>query len=250
VLVIGLVDLPRRRSFDQRMPVMTAVAVAVAVAAAVVQYLIPAAIPALQRDPSGLSHGQYWRLVTPLLVQTLGWYQVMANVATLAVIGIVAEWTLGRRWWLTLFAAGTVGGQLAAYGWHEWGGGSSIAICGLAGGVLIAQLLGRDPPQPRATEAVLYYIAALAGWGLFGALGAGLAVLAAAAGLYLLRTINQAIGYRLALALTGLGAFGLATRHDLHGAALTFTMALTALPAALSARRPTPSSTETRTSAM
>jgi hypothetical protein len=80
-----------------------------------------------------------------------------------------------------------------------------------------------------ATEAVLYYIVALAGWGLFGVVAAVLAVSAAAAGLYLLRHIGQAGGYRLALAATGVGALGLATRRDLHGAALTFAMVLMAV---------------------
>jgi hypothetical protein len=209
-------------------PVLTVVAVAVAVVAAVLQYAVPAMVPALQRESSGLAHGQYWRLATPLLVQTLGWYQVLANLVTLAVIGAVAEWVLGRRWWLVLFAAGTVGGQLAAYSWHEWGGGDSIAICGLAGGVLVAQLVSRDPPLGWASEAVLCYIVALAGWGMFGVVAAGLVVLAAALGLYLLRRVGRAGGYRLALAATGVGALGLATRRDLHRAALTFAMVFTA----------------------
>jgi hypothetical protein len=69
----------------------------------------------------------------------------------------------------------------------------------------------------------------VAGWGLFGVVAAVLVVLAAAAGLYLLRRIGQAGGCRLALAATGVGAFGLATRRDLHGAALTFAMVLTAV---------------------
>jgi Rhomboid family len=146
-----------------RWPVLTMVAFVVACAAAVLQYWEPAVVPALERTPSGLPHGEYWRLVTPLLVQTLGWYQVLANLVTLAVIGAVAEWVLGCRWWLTLGIAGTIGGQLAAYRWHEWGGGDSIAICGLAAGVLVAQLIGRDPPVRWAADAVLYYIVAVAG---------------------------------------------------------------------------------------
>jgi hypothetical protein len=214
---------------QRRWPVLTTVALVVACAAAVVQYTVPAAVPALERTPSGLPRGEYWRLVTPLLVQTLGWYQVLANLATLAVIGAVTEWVLGCRWWLTLVIAGTAGGQLAAYHWHEWGGGDSIAICGLAAGVLVTQLVGRDPPVRWAADAVLYYIVALAGWGLVGIVGAGLAVVAAVAGLWLVRRIDPAGGYRLALAATGLGALGLAALRDLHGAALTAAMLLSAI---------------------
>jgi hypothetical protein len=184
-------------------------------------------VPALQRAPSGLARSEYWRLVTPVLVQTLGWYQVLANLATLAVVGVIAEWTLGRRWWVTLAISGTVGGQLAAYRWHEWGGGDSIAICGLAAGVLVTQLLRPSPPVRWAADTVLYYIVALAGWGLSGIVGAGLAVGSAVVGLWLMRRFGLGGSDRLALAATGLSALGLAALHDLHGAALSAGMLLT-----------------------
>jgi Rhomboid family len=87
-------------------------------------------------------------LITPLLVQTLGWYEVVANLVTLALVGLVAEVLLGRWRWVVLFVAGTVGGQVAANAWSEPGGGDSIAICGLAAGVVIALLPGPAPPRP------------------------------------------------------------------------------------------------------
>jgi Rhomboid family len=197
------------------------VALVIAMTMAVLQYLMPGLVPAFERTPSGLEQGEYWRLVTPLLVQTLGWHQVLANLVSLAVIGVIAEWTLGRWWWAALAAVGTAGGQLAAYRWDAWGGGDSIAICGLAGGVLVAQLIRRTAPVRWVAGVVVSYIAALAGWGLFGVVGAALAVIAATAGLWVLHQIDQARGYRMALAFTGLSAIGLAALHDLHGAALT-----------------------------
>jgi Rhomboid family len=197
------------------------VVLVVAVTMAVLQYLVPELVPALERTPSGLEQGEYWRLVTPLLVQTRGLHQVLGNLVSLAVIGVIAEWTVGRWWWAALAAVGTAGGQLAAYRWDAWGGGASIAICGLAGGVLVAQLTRRTAPVRWATDVVLSYIVALAGWGLFGVVGAALAVIAATAGLWLLRQIDQARGYRMALAVTALGSIGLVTVRDLHGAAPT-----------------------------
>jgi membrane associated rhomboid family serine protease len=186
---------------------LTAAAVAVACVAAVAQYAVPAAIPALQRDPGALRHGEWWRLVSPLLVQTLGWYQVLANLVTLAVIGAAAEPVLGRWRWVLAFLAGTAGGQVAAYLWHEGGGGDSIAICGLAAAVALAT------PSRAVSALVVAYVGALTGWGLWGVAAAGLACVAGAV-----------LGYavpRLSLVGTVGCALVLLAARDLHGAALT-----------------------------
>jgi hypothetical protein len=214
-----------------RRPVVTAMATGLAAVAAVLQYAQPGVVPALERVPDGLAHGQWWRLVTPLAVQTLGWYQVAANLVTLPLVGAAVEVLLGRWRWLLLAAAGTAGGQLAAYAWGQWGGGDSIAICGLAGGLAVVLLADRRPP-PAATWIVVLYIAALAGWGVRGPVAAALAVTVAAAlgvGLRRLGLPPPAVD-RLALLGCVLGAPVLALRYeDLHGASLTAAMAVTAL---------------------
>jgi membrane associated rhomboid family serine protease len=211
-----------------RAPILTIIAVTGALAAAAVQYTVPAAVPALQRDPSALRHGEVWRLVTPLLVQTLGWYQVAANLATLVVVGLATERVLGGWRWAALFTAGAAGGQFAAYAWHEPGGGDSIAICGLAGGLAVALLADRTKPPRLAADTVVYYVVALTGWGLRGAVAAGVACMAAAVGIYGLRRAGMPGVHRLALACTVVCALGLATLRDLHGASLTAGMALMA----------------------
>jgi hypothetical protein len=197
-------------------------AVAVAIIAAVVQYTVPAAVPLLQRDPGGLPDGQWWRLVTPLLVQTLGWYQVLANLVTLALFGALAEWLLTRWQWVLLLAAGTAGGQRAAYAWHEPGGGDSIAICGLAAGVIVALLFDRGRVPKVPVYAGVCYVAALAGWGLRGLPGAALFAVAGALWLFAAPRAGLAGRHaeRVALAGTVVAAIVLAFGHDLHGAAL------------------------------
>jgi hypothetical protein len=220
----------------QRFPVLTAVATGIAVAAAVAQYTIPTMVPALERAPGGLPAGQWWRLVTPLLVQTLGWYQVAANLVTLAVIGAVAEQLLGRAWWLALVAAGTAGGQLAAGHWHDPGGGDSIAICGLAAGVIVTLLARPEAGSTFAHQAVVYYVAALAGWGFFGARAAVLACVLAGMAMAAMRHGAVAGADRIALAGCVASALALAClERDLHGASLTAGMLFTAV--VLAARR-------------
>lgn len=203
----------------RRFPVLTGYAVGIAGVAAILQYTVPGIVPALQRDPDALAYGQWWRLVTPLLVQTLGWYQVLVNLVTLALVGAVAEWVLGRWRWLLLFLTGTAAGQLAAYAWQEPGGGDSIAICGLAGGVALALLAGSEPVPRIPAYTVVLYIAALAGWGWYGVVAAGLACLATIALWYALRWLPHID--RLALAGTVACALVLALRRDLHGISLT-----------------------------
>jgi membrane associated rhomboid family serine protease len=202
----------------QRFPVVTAIATGIAAVAAVAQYAIPAMIPALQRAPDS----QWWRLLTSLLVQTLGWYQVVTNLVTLAIIGAVAERLLGRGRWLALFAAGTAGGQLAAYAWHDPGGGDSIAICGLAAGVVVTLLVRPSAGTVFAAQAVVYYIAALTGWGFSGVRAAVLACVAAGLCMTGLRRAGVASADRIALTGCVVSALALVIfEQDLHGASLT-----------------------------
>lgn len=205
---------------EQRKPVVTVTAVGIAVAAAVMQYAAPFVVPVLEREPGALEAGQCWRLVTPLLVQTLGWYQVVTNLVTLAVVGVVAERLFGRWRWAVLFGAGTIGGQIAAYAWREPGGGDSIAICGLAGGTVVWLLAGRRDASRWAVGAVVCYIAALTGWGFGGIRFAAVAVLAAVLVLWVVP------GRGAALVGTVACAVALALATDLHGVSLLSGMAV------------------------
>lgn len=201
-------------------PLLTATAMAVGLVAAVVQYTVPTAIPDLQRVPGGgVPDGQWWRLVTPLLVQTLGGYQVLANLVTLVLVGMIAERLLGRLWWVLAFLAGTAAGQAAAYAWHEPGGGDSIAICGLAGATLVALLARRATTGP-AVVIVVCYVAALAGWGWRGPAAAVLATVVAVVGLLVLRWVNTLWTARLALIVAGGCAIVMALAQNLHGVSL------------------------------
>ena len=205
----------------RRFPVLTAVACAIAAVAAIGQYTIPAMIPALQRPPGSLPSSQWWRLVTPLLVQTLGWYQVAANLVTLAIIGTIAERMLPRGWWLALFAAGTAGGQLAACHWHDPGGGDSIAICGLAAGIIVTLLVRPEAGTTFDHWAVVCYVAALTGRGFFGFRASALACVLAAISLAVLRHARVPGADRIALACCVVSAVALVRlENDLHGASL------------------------------
>jgi membrane associated rhomboid family serine protease len=198
----------------QRKPIITATAVGVAAVAAVVQYAAPFVVSVLERAPGALEAGQWWRLVTPLFVQTLGWYQVVTNLVTLAVVGVVTERLFGRWRWAVLFTAGTIGGQIAAYAWREPGGGDSIAICGLAGGAVIWLLAGRRDASRWVVGAVMCYIAALTGWGFGGIRAAAMVAIAAVLALCVVRVRRVVLVGAVACAVA------LAVAADLHGVSL------------------------------
>jgi hypothetical protein len=196
----------------RRFPIITAIAVGVAVVAAVVQYTVPAAVPTLQRGDFALvTSGEWWRLATPLLVQTLGWYQVVTNLVTLALVGAVAERSVDGARWAILVAAGTVGGQVAAYAWGLPGGGDSIAICGLAGGMVV-WLLTHPVTSRWPVAVVVCYIAALTGWGFSGIPAAGVAVAVAA--------VSASLSPRIALSGAVACAVAMVAHADLHGVSL------------------------------
>lgn len=213
----------------RKKPVLTLAVVGVATIAAVVQYTVPSVVPVLQRTPGTPEAGQWWRLVTPLFVQTLGWYQVVTNLVTLALVGLVVERELGRWRWLALFVAGTVGGQIAAYAWQESGGGDSIAICGLAGGAVVWLLARRDQAGHGDVGVLTCYIGALTGWGLLGIRAAAVGVSLAVVVLWLNR--------RVALAGAAGCATALAAHADLHGVSLLSGMVIGLLALVVRGRR-------------
>ncbi|MDL2081900.1 rhomboid family intramembrane serine protease [Streptomyces sp. GXMU-J15] len=96
----------------------------------VAQTAAPAMIDTLERHP----HGAWWRAVTALLVQSSGWFQLLFNLAALAVVAPIAERQFGAWRTLLIFSVSGVTAQAVSMaGWSLQGGGDSVAICGLVG---------------------------------------------------------------------------------------------------------------------
>jgi len=107
----------------------------------------------LWRDRGAIADGEWWRLGTSLLFQDGGTVGTLSNLVFLAVIGVLVERALGRWRWIALYLAGAVAGQLAGLAVERVGAGNSIAICGLAGGLLGAYARSgpaRNAPVPNA----------------------------------------------------------------------------------------------------
>jgi membrane associated rhomboid family serine protease len=194
---------------------VTAAVFAVTAVTSVLGLAFPAFLAALERTPDGL-HGQWWRSFTALFVQDGGVLGTVSNLAFLLLLGVLAERLAGPRWWLAAYFGAGLAGELAGYAWQPTGAGNSVAVCGLAGLLVVALLAGARLPR-LAPMAVLWWCGAL----LAGPWGTGplLAGIGGAAVVQAARPWAVTAG-RLAAAAAVLAGVALAAARDLHGAAL------------------------------
>jgi hypothetical protein len=101
---------------------------------------------ALRRDPTELGHGQLWRLLTPVLVQSDHSLLAIIGVFVLcAVIGVAGEWLLPRSEWLLLYLLGALAGHGIGETFQPHQSGASVAFAGILGGLGARILLDHDP---------------------------------------------------------------------------------------------------------
>lgn len=200
------------------LPVLTVVVFVLTAVPSLLQGLLPGLEPALRRDPSAIAEGEWWRLGTSLVVQDGGWLGTLSNLAFLLILGTFAERTLGRVWWLALYLGGAVAGQAAGVLFGTVGAGNSVAVCGLAGGLIAAFARGRFPHSGRLEAATATLFALLLSATAIPTSLAAPIVAAVLGGLLLAR--REAVPGWVFLALTILIAVVLTAAQNLHGPAL------------------------------
>jgi membrane associated rhomboid family serine protease len=203
--------------------VATTVVFTVTAATSVLGLVVPTVLEALERTPQGL-HGEWWRSFTALFVQDGGVLGTVSNLAFLALLGVLAERLVGPRWWLAAYFGAGLAGELAGYAWQPTGAGNSVAVCGLAGLLVVALAAGTLLPR-LAPMAVLWWCGALLGarWGTVPLL----AGIAGAAAVQAARPWAVTAG-RLTAAAAVLAGVALAAASDIHGAALLAGVAIAA----------------------
>jgi membrane associated rhomboid family serine protease len=222
----------RRRFGLQRFPVVTAVVFAVTATVSVLGLALPSLLATLERSPAGL-HGDWWRTFTALFVQDGGVAGTISNLLFLLVMGALAEQFLERWQWLVCYFGAGLAGELAGYAWQPHGAGNSVAVCGLAGALVVALLAGS--PVPRLVPMVLlYWCGALlsAHWGT----GPLVVCIAAAWAVQLVPAWTVVAG-RLVAGAAIVAALALTAANDIHGAALLVGILLAT---ATATRRPRP----------
>jgi membrane associated rhomboid family serine protease len=118
------------------------------------QFFFPNLRAVLERTPEALAARQWWRLITPVLINPEGWRQIIFNFLGIAIAGTMVERLFGGRRWLILYVIGGFVGEIAGIAWRPVGAGSSVAVCGLVG-ALAAWMLLHKARQPRFGGTIL-----------------------------------------------------------------------------------------------
>jgi membrane associated rhomboid family serine protease len=119
----------------------------------------------LQRDRSALNSGHWWRLASPLLVQSFGIGQAVFNLVGCAVVGVAVERRYGGLRWLLVYVLAGIAGVLAADHWQpaDHGSGSSDAVAGLVGALVVSMVVTKTLPWWPCYLYAAFFAATLTG---------------------------------------------------------------------------------------
>jgi rhomboid protease GluP len=132
-----------------RFPVLTVAVLFTAFGFTCAEHLHPSLLGLLRRDPVALSHYQWWRLFTPLLVQPDPWPRALTVFLLFLIIGALSERLWKRKAWLILYFLGGLTGEIAGYFWEPYNAGMSVAGAGLLGGLTAWMVLLARPWQAK-----------------------------------------------------------------------------------------------------
>jgi membrane associated rhomboid family serine protease len=142
-----------------RYPVTTCAVFAITAACTALTFPYPRLITALERTPTMLTHHEWWRFITPVLINPEGWRQIAFNAAALLILGAIVEREFRAQRWLAIYLASAIVGEIAGYTWKPTSAGSSTGISGLLG-AFAAQLFFARAPQARAGAILILFGAA------------------------------------------------------------------------------------------
>lgn len=149
--VLGL----RLRGWRIRLPLVTLFIAAITFTVSAIGNIVPEALDTFARDRDLLLDGEWWRLVTPLVVQDGGWAGTTFNIVTLLVLGTIVESLFGRRVLVVVYVSAGLVSEILAYTLlqHHGIAGNSVAVLGLAGLLVVSLVLSRAMPL-RAIGAI------------------------------------------------------------------------------------------------
>jgi hypothetical protein len=139
----------------RRLPVAAPLLLLPTVALTIVNAHHPAVFLALRRDPQALRAGQWWRVISPVLVQPDRAVTTAAVFAIVLAVLAVGERIFGIGRTAALYVVGALIGHLIGHLWQPLGAGCSVAGCGVVGGLAVWLLRRRSPPARFGAGAML-----------------------------------------------------------------------------------------------
>jgi hypothetical protein len=214
----------RPGNLSARRPALTAVVCGVTLAISLAALASPALMRLFVRNPQ-LQTGQWWRAVTPVLVQPDGWGQLVFNLLGIAVIGAALQRRLGWAGWSLIYLAGGSGTIALYIAWHpgDTGGGSSAAVAALIGALAVLLAAGADLGRLE-WFAQLYsvffavYLTALQLGGVLPSVIAGNASIIVMVAAH--RAVSSTTLTRASLAVVLVGGVAMTAARDDHGAGI------------------------------
>lgn len=144
---------------------MTMAVIAITSVVTILQFIYPQILIILRRNPTALGAGEWWRIITPMLVHADGWGQYVFNIAGITIIGIEVERSYGKIRFLILYLTGGLIGEIAGYAsWDPYGAGASVGLCGLLGGLFVVMISEKRYLNPIFTMLSLYIVVGLIGF--------------------------------------------------------------------------------------
>jgi membrane associated rhomboid family serine protease len=107
------------------------------------QFVFPDVLNEFRRNWEALRQGEWWRMLTPMLVQAEGWKQCCFNGVSALLFCPLAEKLYGKGILALYFISGFVG-EIFGYLWSPNGAGSSVGIAGVVGGLFTFACLQRQ----------------------------------------------------------------------------------------------------------
>ena len=188
----------------------------------ITQFFHPELLHLLRRNPEKLASGEWWRLITPLLVHSDGWTQYVFNIVCITIIGFDTERLYGKLNFLFLYFIGGFTGEIAGYLWEPYGAGASVGLCGLLGGLFVLLLSRTHLSKPFVSILSLYIIVGLISFTLANVyISIGLFALVAILTAIVMKQAHAEKFLGILSSIGGLiGGLILFLYHDIHGAAI------------------------------
>jgi len=149
------------RNTKHSLPIVAILIIGVTALITGLQFIFPEVLAGFRRNREALLAGEWWRMVTPLFVQALGWKQCFINGAAAVIVCPLAERLYGKRLVILYFVSGVLG-EIFGYVWSPNSAGSSLGIAGVVGGLFAYAFLHRREVSTQAhILATLGFVAAV-----------------------------------------------------------------------------------------